>query len=120
MSAKIHNINVTTLYFPTGISIPWESTPAPMSVITDKDRHEINLVEDAEDEELFYEIELDNPPPKSEVEVNAAMGQLIIVEKDGDGVMMVPLTMIVAIGTKGSIVRPVMAKKGFPPKNRRH
>lgn len=120
MTTNINNIKVTSIYIPYGIPIPWESTPAPMSVITDKDVYETNLLEDPEDEELFYEIKLDAPPPKSEVEVNAAMGQLIIVEKDGDGAMMVPLNMVVGIGTKGSIVQPVMIKKGFPPQNQRH
>lgn len=120
MSAKTNNINVTTIYFPTGIPIPWESTPAPVSVVTDKQRHEINIVEDAEDEELFYEIELANPPKKSEVEIHAEVGQLIILEKDGDGAMMIPLTMIVAIGTKGSIIQAPAVKKGFPPQNKRH
>lgn len=124
----IQNIKVEMIYIPTGIPIPWETAAVDetkqVNVITRKQPHEVVLESEDDDESfdmLFYELYVDDPPPKSTVELNGAMGQVLILEKDGDGAMMVPLTMVVAIGKKGNILHgPVSVKKGFPPNNRRH
>lgn len=103
----VQNINVSTLYIPTGITIPWESENVQKirgigSNFTDED-------EDTDVDVLFYSLSLESPPSKSTLEINGATGQLIIAEKGGNRAMVVPLGMICAIGTQGSVLLPTKA-----------
>ena len=88
----MHNINAEYIYFPMGIPIPWE-------------QHEI-LLEKSEEDELFYELDLKNPPPNSSITIAPQLNQMIIEEKNGNRAMMIPLNMVIAIGTKGSVLLP--------------
>jgi hypothetical protein len=100
---SINNINVSILYIPGGVRIPWETTKS----------HEILIQDDDNDDDIFYEIDLSNPPPKSQVDIMPQMNFLIISEKNGELAMMIPLSMVCGIGKKGSVLHgPVSIKPG--------
>ena len=109
------NINVKKLYIPGGIIIPWETEPLPELKLKDEDgpltkeqdyvflSNLDDIEDDNDNDNLFYELSIEEPLPNSEIHLFGEMGQVVIIEKDGNGAIMIPLSMVVCIGTKGSV-----------------